>query len=413
MANKKDKNETVNMDNAKTKQKSKYKLQVMDIITIVFTAVILGIMGFVIYDHFADDTPILPNTDQSSSSTSAPTKEPTLSDIGNIYGNITNDANVVLIDNREYFISADDNGDKHIYVTANNVTTDLIKTDASSLNVVTDYVTYAGQTSGNPYYVFYINGEGKICYYYDYPGEVSNIDGKLPAENVFLDGSFITIDVSGEYVYHLNSDGVIAKTDIIKKTTEVLSSENIYKNFVLYYGTIFALSEDNNIYRMASTVEANDQVSDGNATAAPTATPTTEATATATPEPAPKEVLTVSDKVISFAIDKDWIYAITDNGICRYLVDGNNARDTLSNVKAESITAYSEMIFYYADGQLYTATAKELLEGTIEKVGPKTASTKGINISKDGIYVVNENGKLCKTSYDSEIKNYTAFKEMN
>lgn len=406
MANNNEKNE-----NAKNKKKPKYKLQVMDIITIVFTAIILGIMGFVIYDHFADDTvnPIAPNQSQSPSSAS-PTKEPTLSDIGNIYGNITNDANVVLIDNREYFISADNNGDKHIYVTENNVTKDLIKTDASCLNVVTDYVTYAGKTSILPYYVFYINGDGKICYYYDYTGSDGVVDEKLFSENVFLDGSYVTIDVSGEYVYHLNSEGVIAKTDIIKKTTEVLSSENSYKDFVLYYGTIFALSDDNKIYSMASTVETSDQLSDGNATATPTAT---AATATATPEPAPKEVLTVSDNVVSFAIDKDWIYTVSENGICRYMVDGNNARDTLSDVKAQSINVYNDMIFYYADGQVYTANATELLSGTTKKVGVEISSTKGINISKDGIYVVNENGKLCKTSYDSEIEDYTAFKEMN
>ena len=30
-------------------KKKKYKLQVMDIITIVFTAIILGIMGFLLY----------------------------------------------------------------------------------------------------------------------------------------------------------------------------------------------------------------------------------------------------------------------------------------------------------------------------------------------------------------------------
>lgn len=410
MANNNDKK--VKNENANNKQKKKYKLQVMDIITIVFTAVILGIMGFVIYDHFADDTvnPVVPNQSQSPSSAS-PTKEPALSDIGNIYGNITNDANVVLIDDREYFISADNNGDKHIYVTTNNVTKDLIKTDASCLNVVTDYVTYAGQTSILPYYVFYINGEGKICYYYDYTGSDGVVDEKLFSENVFLDGSYVTIDVSGEFVYHLNSEGVIAKTDIIKKTTEVLSSEQSYKDFVLYYGTIFALSDDNKIYRMASTVEASDQLSDGNATATPTATPT--ATATATPEPAPKEVLTVSDNVVSFAIDNDWIYTVSENGIARYLTDGNNARDTLSDVKAQSINVYNDMIFYYADGQVYTANASELLSGTTKKVGVEISSTKGINISKDGIYVVNENGKLCKTSYDSETKEYTAFKEMN
>jgi hypothetical protein len=290
------------------------------------------------------------------------------------------------------------------------VTKDLIKTEASCLNVVTDYVTYSGQTSILPYYVFYINGDGKICYYYDYTGSDGVVDEKLFSENVFLDGSYVTIDVSGEYVYHLNSEGVIAKTDIIKKTTEVLSSENSYKDFVLYYGTIFALSDDNKIYSMASTVETSDQLSDGNATATPTAT---AATATATPEPAPKEVLTVSDNVVSFAIDKDWIYTVSENGICRYMVDGNNARDTLLDVKAQSINVYNDMIFYYADGQVYTANATELLSGTTKKVGVEISSTKGINISKDGIYVVNENGKLCITSYDSEAKEYTAFKEMN
>lgn len=392
---------TNNSKNDKPKKK-RYKLQVMDIITIVFTAIILGIMGFVLYEQLSDgDAGQNPNAVQTAVPTAAPTKEPTLSDIGNIYGNITNDANVVVIDSREYFISADDNGDKHIYVTVDNVTTDLFKGEVSSLNVITDYITYNDQKDVDAYYVFYINQAGNVCYLYDGPvGDELEQKASL-TENIFLNGSYSSIDVSGEYVYHLDSNGNIGKTSILDKKTINLSADRAYQSFVLYYGEIFAQGKDDGfIYVMPSAPETEDE-------SAATATPTAEAT------PTVNEVLLINEPVKDYVLDSDWIYTISDKGVVRYVTDGLNNKDTLSSTtNATAINAYNDAIFFIADNHLYTCTAKLFLMDNILDLGEVTSS-EGINVSGSSIYLVNDKGKLCKSSYNSESKTYTEFKEMN
>lgn len=387
------------MSNEETKtkkKKKKYKLQVMDIITISFTAIIVGIMGFVVYDHFTDK-----QNDSSLATqapvTAAPTSEPTLSDIGNIYGNLTNDANVVIIDNREYFISADDNGDKNIFVTANNVTASLIKTDASSLNVVTDYISFAGQINTKGYYVFYINADGNICYVVDGPVGKDHEQKTSLTEVVFLSGSYSSINVSGEFLYHLNSDGVIGKTSIVNKTTQDLTSERAYKNFVLHYGEIYAQGRDDNyIYSVPSVLSD---------TSSATATPTGE-------EKESNEKLIISDSIDAYALDNKWIYTAGENGIVRYLPDGLNKKDTLSKEKANKINVYNNAIFYMIGNHLYTSSFESLLLDSVIDIG-EVSSSAGINISSSAIYIVNENGKLCKSTYNAETKAYNEFKTMN
>lgn len=386
-------------------KKKKYKLQVMDIITIVFTAIILGIMGFVLYEHISGDgsDKDAASATQTAVATAAPTKEPTLSDIGNVYGNITNDANVVCIDGREYFISVDDNGDKHIYVTVGDVTTDLIKAEASSLNVITDYITYNDQIDVDGYYVFYINGKGQICYLLDGPVGDGLVQNAPLTEVVFLDGSYLSVDVSGEYVYHLSADGNIGKTSILEKTSYVLSAERPYKSFVLYFGDIYAQGKENNyIYKMPS-VSAEEESSEASAT---------PATATADKNES-REALLISEPVTDYVLDSDWVYTISDKGIVRYVINGLNNKDTLSStIEADCINAYNDAIFYVADNHLYTCTAKLFLLDSVLDIGEVT-STAGINISENAIYLVNEKGKLCKSKYDSTAKAYTEFKEMN
>lgn len=384
------------MSNEETKnKKKKYKLQVMDIITIVFTAVIVGIMGFVLYDHFSDKQEN-PASATQPAATAAPTKEPTLSDIGNIYGNITNDANVVIIDNREYFISADDNGDKHIYVTADNTTTDLIKTEASSLNVVTDYISFAGQLNTKGYYVFYINKSGNICYVVDGPVGKDHAQKASLTEVVFLSGSYSSINVSGDYVYHLSSDGVIGKTSITNKATQVLTSERAYKNFVLHFGVIYAQGKDDSfIYSVPSTPQ------------------TTTATATPTGEPEKIEKLLISEPISSYALDNNWIYTSSEKGIVRYLTEGLNKKDTLSaKTKADKINVYNNAVFYVANNHLYTSTAELLIKDSVMDIG-EVSSFAGINLTNSAVYLVNENGKLCKSTYNSDAKTYNEFKTMN
>ncbi|MBR5786396.1 MAG: hypothetical protein IKY41_06865, partial [Clostridia bacterium] len=88
-------------------------------------------------------------------------------------------------------------------------------------------------------------------------------------------------------------------------------------------------------------------------------------------------------------------------------------KDTLSStIKADCINAYNDAIFYVANNHLYTCTAKLFLLDSVLDIGEVT-STAGINISENAIYLVNENGKLCKSKYDSTAKAYSEFKEMN
>lgn len=379
-------------------KKKKYKLQVMDIITISFTAIIVGIMGFVVYDHFSDKQNNPPSATLAPV-TAAPTKEPTLSDIGNIYGNFTNDANVVVIDDREYFISADENGEKNIYVKANNVTTSLIKADASSLNVVTDYISFAGQLNTKGYYVFYINEKGNICYVVDGPVGRNHEQKSSLTEVIFLNGSYSSINVSGEFLYHLNSDGVIGKTSIINKTTQDLTSERAYKNFVLHYGEIYAQGKDDNyIYSVPSVIQ--DKTS-ANTTAKPTSDKEDS-----------NEKLIISDSIEAYALDNKWIYTAGENGIVRYLPDGLNKKDTLSKEKANKINVYNNAIFYMVGNHLYTSSFESLLLDSVIDIG-EVSSFAGINLSSSAVYLVNENGKLCKSTYNAETKTYNEFKTMN
>ena len=396
--------------NDSQKKKTKYKLKVMDIITIVFTAVILGIMIFVLYDQFAGDesnngannnnTAVATGT---TTSTPSPTSEPTLSDIGNIYGNITNDADVAVIDEREYFISTDENGDKHIWASIGDTTKDIIKTEASSLNVVTDYISYADQTDVTAYYVFYINGDGKICYVYDGPLG-SNLEEKENLEEqLFLNGSFKSIDVSGEYVYYLTTDGQIGRVNILTKETAQLSQEHKYDSFVLYYGAIYGLcSEDGKIYAMSSTPASTEET----ATASPTPTDSEDT------EEDPNEILVISEASKNFVLDDYWIYVITDNGIARYICDQTDKKDTLINVNVDALNVYQGAMFYIADGDLYTASAEILLTGAADKIG-SAIGADSINIFEDSIYLTDKSGKLMKSTYDSESDSYSEFIAMN
>ena len=387
----------------KKKKKKKYKLQVMDVVTIVFTVVIVGIMAYVLYNQFAGESenPSAPTASGSATAAPTATPQPVLSDIGNIYGNIINDANVVVIDEREYFISADDNGETHIFAALGDDTKDLIQTDASSLNVVTDYITYADQSNVTAYYVFYINGDGKICYVHDGPVGGDGLEEKTNLEEqVFLDGSYQSICVSGEYVYYLDEAGKIGKAEIATGEVTELGTERVYKSFVLYYGVIYALgAEDSFIYSMPSN-PADDTES---STASPAAT--------AEAEEESRETLLIDEACRSFVIDSDWIYVLNDSGIVRYLMDGSG-KDTLSGLYADAINVYEGALFYLSEGSLYTASAEKLLLNEPTQISEAYGSST-INLSESSVYLKNESGKLLKSSYDSENSKYEEFTAMS
>lgn len=389
------------------KKKKKYKLQPMDIVTIVFTVVIVGIMAYVLYTQFAgngkntgDPSTITGSSSPGTAVTPAPTAKPVLSDIGSIYGNTTNDSRVVVVDGREYFISADDAGDKHIFVTVGEQTTALYKANASSLNVITDYITYADQSDVKAYYVFYINGDGKICYLYDGPVKKDKEPAALE-EKVFLDGKYQSISVSGEFVYYLEENGHIGKAEIASGNTTELGKERAYRNMTLYYGVVYAIGkEDNLIYSMPSNPSK-----DADATAAPTAA----ATGTAEAEKAGEKLL-INQVCKNLVIDDDWIYVISDTGITRYMI-GGNGKDTLSSVKADTINVYKGKIFYSVGTDLYTASSAEaLLLGDAVKTGTIHG---GCNVSASAVYGTDEQGRLLKATPDKESGTYGAFTKMN
>ena len=393
----------------KKKKKKKYKLHTMDIITIIFTVIIVGIMAFVLYNQFAGKNDGDPSKGTSPASTTpAPataTPKPTLSDIGNVYGNITNDANAVTVNKREYFTSTDSAGDMHIYVKAGDVTTDLIKANAKSLNVVTDYISYAGQSDVSAYYVFYINSDGKICSVYDGPLGGTGMEQKSNLEEkVFADGKYQSIIVSGEYLYYLNENGEIGKISIADKVDTKLSSEHTYKSFTVYYGVIYAIGQqDNLLYTLPS------NPADTSASASPTASATPAASPTAEADTSKEKVL-INSICKNFVIDNDWIYIINDSGIARYLLDGSG-KDTLTAQKADAINVYKDTIFYITNGEIYKAAAEDLLLNKPVKIG--TAYSGGINVGANAVYIKNNEGKLLKSTLDTKTSTYSEFTAMN
>ena len=376
--------------NAQNTAHKKFKLQPMDIVTIIFTAVIIGLMIFVVYNQFAESSDSGDNksassatsnpesTETTSTATPTATPEPKLSDIGNIYGNITNDASVSVIDEREYFISKDKEGNTHIYANVNNSTKDLVQTDASSLNVVTDYLSYTDQKDVSSYYVFYINGDGNICYVKDEPVGNGLTEITNAKEQVFLEGNYTSIEVSGEFVYHLDAAGNIGRTSIVKKETTSLSSKNTYSDFTLYFGVIYAKGlEDNLIY----TISLNDSKK--------------------------TETCHISTACDKFVLDDNWIYVTNDEGISRYSLSGPDYKESiLIKSKIDAINVYSDAIFYIRKNKLYTCSAESIIIKGEDPVEICETKSNSINVSKDSIYLIEEDNKLYKTSYDKENKKY-------
>ena len=145
---------------------------------------------------------------------------------------------------------------------------------------------------------------------------------------------------------------------------------------------------------------------------ASSATATAAATATGEAVNKSKEKLIISDSVEAYALDNEWIYTAGENGIVRYLPDGLNQKDTLSREKANKINVYSNAIFYMVGNHLYTSSFESLLLDSVIDIG-EVSSLSGINLSSSAVYLVNEDGKLCKSTYNSETKTYNEFKTMN
>lgn len=383
----------------------KFKLQVMDVITIIFTAIIIGIMIVVVYNQFAESSgsgnkggnnSALNSSAPSASATAtaAPATAKPLSDIGNIYGNITNEASVVTINEREYFISDDDEGISHIYVKVGNTTKEIIEANASSLNVVEDTITYFDQKDVTGYYIFYINGDGDICYIKEGPVGTQLDSKEELKETVLLEGNYKSIDVSAEYVYHIDKDGVIGKTNIHDKKTTILSYDRAYSDFVFFFGKIYAKGlDDGFIYTLSNEV-------------------TTTSTSASN-----KETEFISVDCDSFVLDNsetsasDWIYVVSDNKLSRYSINSSNSKETLLEKDIDCINVYKDNIYYISNGRLYKTTPMDCTLGNEPIRICKTAS-EIINVGTNAIYLLDEDNKLCKITYDTNTKEYSEPIEM-
>ena len=388
------------------KKKKLPKLQVMDIVTIIFTAAIICIMIYVVCTQFGSDDKDTSGNSNNPSNTSAPTASPSASDtamtdLGTWYGNILNGSVVAEHDDRLYYISKDSEGNTGIFVKYGDVVKQLVKDNASDLNVVHDKKTYAGQTGVSAYYVFYINEAGNICYVYDGPiGDGQTGTQTMQTPVVLIDGSHSNLMVSGQYLYYLDEDSVICRYDFLNKTAKTLSKYT-YTEFVVYFGAIYGIRKADNYIYQVSTSGRSDA-----ATATPTATPSQ----TYEGDDDAYEFRLVTEICHTFAIEDNWIHAITDNGIVRFDADTGD-KDTLCNVKPDLINVYGENIVYLIEGKLYVGTATDLLLGSATQLCEMNITS--INqLDKETIYVLNaDDGKVYCSTYSAD-SGFGEFKEV-
>lgn len=394
-------NERMNATQKKKKKNFFSKLQVMDIVTIIFTIAIVGIMIYVVSTQFKSDdnnnsnNPSSPTTVPSA--TSSPSTNTTMTDLGTWYGNVLNVSYVSEHDDRLYYISKDSNNDTGIFVKYGDVVKQLVKDDATYLNVVHDKKTYAGQTGVSAYYVFYINANGNICYVYDGPlGEGQTGTQTMQTPVVLLEGNHSNLMVSGQYLYFLDGDDVICRYDFLNKTSKTLSKYT-YSEFVVYFGAIYGIRKaDGYIYQVSTSGR-----SDSSASASPSATPAATPSQTYEGDDDAYEFRLIKEACATFAIEDNWIYALTGSGIVRFDADTGN-KDTLCSINAEMINVYGDNVVYYADGKLYVGSPLDILMNKETELS--TMNISAINmVDKEAIYVVNaDDGKVYCSAYSAD-----------
>ncbi|MBE7066081.1 MAG: hypothetical protein E7385_00845 [Ruminococcaceae bacterium] len=404
MSSKKNENLSYNERMSGQKKKKKLpKLQVMDIVTIIFTAAIICIMIYVVCTQFgSDDNDNNQGNPTNPSSTSAPTASPSTSDtamtdLGTWYGNILNGSAVAEHNDRLYYISKDSEGNTGIFVKYGDVVKQLVKDNATDLNVVHDKKTYAGQTGVSAYYVFYVNEAGNICYVYDGPlGEGQTGTQTMQTPVVLIEGAHSNLMVSGQYLYYLNEDAVICRYDFLNKAEKILSKYT-YSEFVVYFGAIYGIRKaDNYIYQVSTSGR-----SETSASASPSATPSATPSQTYEGDDDAYEFRLIKEVCHTFAIEDNWIHAITDNDIVRFDADTGD-KDTLCNVKPDMINVYGENIVYLLNNKLYAGSPEDLLLDRATELCEMNIASINL-LDKETIYVVSaDDGKLYCSTYSSE-----------
>lgn len=400
-----------NLPQAEKKQKikiKKYKLTAMDYITIGFTVVIVLIMIFILLRTIRPDWFQFMNQSSSqptisASATSAPST-PTLTDVGNTYGNFSNSPCIAEIDDRLYFVSAGEDSVPYIYVKVGEETKKLVQSNAFCLNAISDPFTYADDTNASAYTVFFLDADGNICYFTDGPVySETPFTETLPEKKVYKEGSYKAIAVRDELLFFIDGEGHIGKMSLIEEAYTVLSQES-YKAICVYGSSIFAQHEDGSIYLLSTVarpVSTATPTADPSATA--TATPTPTATATPVPGVDAYETKILAESVTHFCVDDSYLYTVSDSGIVRWSGDGT-MKDTLRKRKASYINVLDDNIFVVSEGTLYVGTDEDYLNGTEVAIGSVTSSI-GISLTEDAVYVYA--GGLKVSTYDSETDAYS------
>lgn len=387
------------------KKKKKNNFTVMDYITIGFTVVIVLIMAFILLRTIRPDWFGLGEKNSESSatlpafSTAQNTEPPTLSDLGNSYGNMTNDPAVREIGGRLYTIDTAEDRSTAVFVEVDGKKRELLRDSASCLNVISDPITYREDTNASAYTVLYLDADGNICCFTDGPVYENQPFSSVTAEKRILSaGKFRQITVRGEYLFFLDEAGHIGKMSLTEQASEILSKET-YSCFAVTGTNLYALHEDDQTLYLLSTV------------ARPKATAAPEETASVAPGTSPVpgvdeyETQIISEKITHFCTDGNRLYLATENGVFRYTPDGTG-KDQLTDRAASRINVQDDKIICLSGETLYAGTASELLIGRETTLGT-VSGVSGISTTGSGVYVFSTaDGKLLGAVRDTGTGSY-------
>lgn len=354
------------------KAKAKYKFTAMDYITIGFTAIIVIIMVVFLLKALKPEwfekknkSDTLPaatqqNTDpQATENTPVdqPTEAPFYSGIGNTYGNMSNNAAAAEIDGRLYYVDTEESGKTALKVDDGETTRVLVggETAISCVNVIKDPFTYADVAGSVAYKVMFIDGSGNICAVTDGPfpsgdnSDLSEESATVTEKKAIAEGRFRSFVSVGAYLYGIDADGAIVKVSLDDASKTILS-KNKYEALCVYFGSIYALCSDGDLYvlttsaRPADGDEAAEAQSGGD---------------DAVPGVDKYEALIAEGQFRAMCLFDDWIYGASEEGLVRYDAD-NYGRDSLSGAFAPfAVNVDRSGIFLLVDGAAYSSDASE------------------------------------------------------
>ncbi len=420
-------------NNSTSNKKKKYKFTPMDYITIGFTAVIVVIMIIFLIRALkpewfqkksSEDNTVAtasnPAATGGTEATAAPTETPVYSGIGNTYGNMANNSIGAEIDGLEFYaVDAGDGGNMALAV--NNGTAEKVILDGEkaiiSVNVIKDPFVNSDVAGSVSYKIIFIDGDGKLCAatYGPLPSDSSSsVDAEnatLTEKNAITDGTFSSAVSVGEYVYAINEEGVIVRISLNDSSLTTLSM-NKYSAICVYYGEIFALSQDGSIFVLKTSARP---AADGQETGEGETSDETQ------PYTDEYEALISEGSFSTLTVFDDWIYAVGESGIVRFDSE-TYGRDSLSKtIKATAVSVDRNGIYLLveevsgdagaAEEVLYKCTAKELLTGSLMRIGAFAASNGagngsdggagnggyGITVLSDRIWVTTADGRIALT----------------